>query len=80
MEKELLYTVEDLADILKTSKQRVYKLIGSGLLPAMKLGGYKVRRSAVLIFLKEAEGKDLSDLNNIKNLELKEIKGEEIKE
>lgn len=68
MDKEILYTVDELTKILKTSKSRVYDLIKAGFLPALKLGRYKVRRSTLMKFLEEAEGKDLNDLNNIRDL------------
>jgi len=42
-----------------------------GILPALKLGSLKIRRQALNEFLEEYEGMDLTDLNEIKKLEVK---------
>ncbi len=34
----------------------------------MKLGSYKIRASSLAQFLLESEGKDLTDLNDVKEL------------
>ena len=68
--EEILYTVKETAKLLKTNPNYVYKLIDKGLLQALKLGSYKIRRIELLRFLKANEGKDLTDLNNIKYLEI----------
>lgn len=66
--EEVLYTVKETAELLKTNPNYVYELIKRGLLPALKLGSLKIRRTSLLVFLKENEGKDLTDLNNIVDL------------
>lgn len=66
--EEYLYTVEEVAAILKVNKNTVYDLIRNGLLIALKLGRLKVTRTTLLKFLKDFNGKDLSDLDNIKEL------------
>lgn len=66
--EDVLYTVSEVSKLLKTNPNYVYELINKGFLPALKLGSLKIRRSSLLEFLKVNEGKDLSDLNNIKNL------------
>lgn len=66
--EEYLYTVEEVAAILKVNKNTVYDLIRNGLLIALKLGRLKVTRTTLLKFLKDFDGKDLSDLDNIKEL------------
>lgn len=38
----------------------------------MKLGSFKIRRTSLLNFVKENEGKDMTDLNNIKELKVGE--------
>ena len=68
--EDILYTVSETAKLLKTNANYIYNLINLGLLPALKLGSYKVRRTALLDFLKKYEGKDLTNLNNIKDLVL----------
>ena len=66
--EDILYTVSEVSKLLKTNPNYVYELINKGFLPALKLGSLKIRRSSLLEFLKVNEGKDLTDLNNIKNL------------
>lgn len=66
---ELLYTVKECSEVLKCSVHYVHKLRKQGLLKFMKLGSYKVRVSEVERFLKEYEGYDLTDPENIKPLE-----------
>lgn len=67
--QDYLYTVEEVASILKVNKNTVYDLIRNKLLVALKLGRLKVTRTTLLAFLKDFNGKDLSDLDNIKELE-----------
>lgn len=64
----MLYTVKETAEILKTNVDYVHKLRKAGLIPFIKLGSYKVRKEALEQFLKENEGKDLTDPRNIKEL------------
>lgn len=70
--EDVLLTVSETAKVLKTNPNYVYELIKRGLLPALKLGSLKIRKTAILRFLKNNEGKDLTDLNNIKNLILED--------
>lgn len=65
---DVLFTVEEVSKLLKTNPPYVYKIIKMGLLPVLKLGRYKVRKIALDEFLRKYEGKDLSDLNNIKDI------------
>ena len=50
-ENKKLYSVVEVGKILGISKARVYKLIKDGNLPAMNLGGLKVRKDALEDFL-----------------------------
>lgn len=69
-EKEnVLYTVKEVATLLKTNVDYVHKLRKSGLLPFLKLGQYKVRKQALLDFLTRYEGKDLTNPFQVKELE-----------
>lgn len=61
----LLYTVKEVSELLHTNPTYVYKLINKGLLPALKLGSYKVRHEALDAFLVQFEGYDLTDIDNI---------------
>ena len=68
--KEYLYTVKEVADLLKVNKNFVYRLIKAGLLTGLKLGALKVTREELESFLKRYNGKDLSDPDNIKELKV----------
>ncbi len=66
--EDVLYTVKETSKLLKTSPNYVYELIKRGMLPALKLGSFKIRRTTILNFLEQNEGKDLTDLDNISSL------------
>jgi len=63
-----LYTVAQVAEILQTSRNYVYRLINCGLLKTMKIGTKKIRHDTLADFLKIAEGKDLTDPKKIHEL------------
>ena len=69
MSDKLVYTVQEVAKILHSSPNYIYRLIYKGYLPAIKLGSMKVLKSSLEKFLIVNEGNDLSDLDNIKKLE-----------
>ncbi len=75
--EDVIYTVAETAKLLKTNPAYIYKLINAGILPALKLGGMKIRKAALLEFLKKYEGKDLRDVNNIKEMEVQRREAEE---
>ena len=64
----ILYTVAEVSKLLKINANDTYSLIRTGKLPALKLGSLKVRRASLLEFLEKYDGKDLSDLDNIKEI------------
>lgn len=68
--EDILYTVSETAKLLKSNTNYVYELIKQGFLPALKLGSFKIRKSSLNNFLREYEGQDLTDLKNIKKLEV----------
>ena len=51
-----------------TNQAYVYSLIKPCLLPVLKLGSYKIRKEALIRFLEENEGKDLTDPNKFSAL------------
>jgi len=69
MENTMVYTAQEVAKILHSSPNYIYTLIEKGYLPAIKLGSIKILKPTLEKFLMENEGKDLSDLSNIKKLE-----------
>ena len=77
--EDVIYTVAETAKLLKTNPAYIYKLINAGILPAIRLGGMKIRKVALLEFLKKYEGKDLRDVNNIKEMEVEKNETEEEK-
>lgn len=70
MMDDLVYTVPEVAKILKTNVDYIHRLRRSGKLRFLKLGCYKVRREELIRFLAEFEGKDLTDPFNVKELEI----------
>ncbi len=68
IEEKMIYTTHEVAKILHSSPNYIYELIEKGKLKAIKLKSFKIRKSAVEEFLKENEGNDLSDIDNIKKI------------
>ena len=67
--EDILYTIPEAAEAMKTSQGCVHNLRKAGLLKCLKLGSYKVRRAELERFLQEYEGKDVTDPYNVKDLE-----------
>lgn len=67
--EEMLYTVPEVAKILKTNVDYVYKLQRTGLLTFMKLGRLKCRKTTLERFLEKYDGCDVTDPTNIQHLE-----------
>lgn len=61
---EMVYTVDEVAEILRCSPNYVRKLVNSGQLKYMKLGHIKIRKSTLEEFLEKYEGYDLTDPSN----------------
>lgn len=64
----MLFTVAEVAKILKTNVDFVHRLRRANILPFIKLGAYKVRKESLEKFLEEYEGKDVTDPFDIKEL------------
>jgi len=69
--EKLLYTVTEVSEILHTNKGYVYELIKAGLLPVLKLGSFKIRREALIKFINDSEGKDLTNPGQICTIKFK---------
>lgn len=65
---DMLYTVPEVAEILKSNTDYVYKLQRSGLLKFMKMGRWKCRKATLEEFLEKYDGMDLTDPFNIKEV------------
>ena len=68
-ENDMIFTVKETSEILKCNVDYVHKLRKAGLLPFLKLGSFKVRKEALEEFLRKYEGKDLTNPDDIKDLE-----------
>ncbi|WP_097026145.1 helix-turn-helix domain-containing protein [Clostridium peptidivorans] len=66
--KDYLLSVTETAERLKTNKNFIYLLIKKGFLKSLKIGSMKIRNTEINRFLQEFDGKDLTDLNNVKDL------------
>lgn len=60
-----LFTVKEVSKMLKMNVTDTYKLIKAGHLQVLKLGSLKVTSFELERFIREASGKDFSDLNNV---------------
>lgn len=60
-----LFTVKEVSKILKMNVTDTHKLIKAGHLQGLKLGSIKVTSYELERFIREASGKDFSDLNNV---------------
>lgn len=60
-----LYTMEEIATILRCSNSYVQNLRKAGLLKCLNLGCYKVRKEELERFLRDNEGMDLRDPFNV---------------
>lgn len=67
--EDMLYTVPEVAAILKTNVGYVYKLQRAGLIRFMKIGRLKCRKSTLEEFLEKYDGLDISDPFNVKEVE-----------
>ena len=65
-----LYTVKEVAKIMKVNVHRVYDLIRAGLLPALKLGSIKIRKKSLNEFLEKYDGMDLTDLEKVHRMDV----------
>lgn len=67
--EDMLYTVAEVAQLLKTNTDYVYKLQRSGLLRFLKLGRLKCRKATLEEFLAKYDGLDISDPENVRPIE-----------
>lgn len=67
--EDMVYTVKEVSEILKTNTAYIYKLKDAGLLQFLKLGSLKCRKRTLEEFLAKYDGYDLTDPSNIKKLE-----------
>lgn len=61
IEQKKLYSVVEVGKLLGIGKVKVYSLIKDGYLTAMNLGGLKVRKETIELFLEKYEGHDFKN-------------------
>lgn len=66
--EEMVYTVPEVAKILKTNTDYVYNLQKAGLLKFVKIGRLKVRKKTLEEFLTKYDGYDLTNPFDIKEV------------
>jgi excisionase family DNA binding protein len=71
--EDMLYTVPEVAAILKTNVDYVYKLQKAGLIKFMKIGRLKCRKATLEAFLEKYDGCDISNPFNVQKLEEGEV-------
>lgn len=64
----VVYTICEVAKLLKTSEKYVHSLRKAKLLPCIKLGQYKVTHESLVKFLQQYEGFDLTNPFYVKEL------------
>lgn len=57
--ENVLYTIAEVASLLKVNKNMVYDLINGGYLKSIKFGCRKVTRKAILEFLDQYDGQEI---------------------
>lgn len=77
MNETMIYTVREVATILRTSPNYVYKLIEKGCLPAIRLGSVRILKKSLEQFLTTNQGNDLSNINEIKKLDIKKMESQQ---
>ena len=65
---EMLYTMSEASKILKVNRATVDRLRKAGLIRCLKLGSWKVRGEELERFLRDSEGKDITDPFNVKDI------------
>ena len=60
--EDLLYTITEVAKLLKVNRNFVYELINAGLIRSIKLGCRKVTRKSLLEFLEKYDGLDFDEI------------------
>lgn len=65
---EKLYTIKEVAGLLKCNVNRVHELRKHGLLKCLKLGSYKVTESSLNKFLETYDGMDISNPDEVREL------------
>ena len=65
---QVLYTVSETAELLKVNRNSVYDLLRKNIIRGIKIGSLKITRKELLDFLERKNGKDLSNLDEIKEL------------
>lgn len=65
---ERLYTVREVAEILKVNRNKAYDLVRKGFIKSLNLGSIRVRESALQNFLETYDGMDISDLENVRKI------------
>lgn len=71
----VLYTVSEISELLRINKNSVYELLKRNILVGLKLGSMKVTKNELMRFLEENTGKDLSNLDDIRELDFENTKG-----
>lgn len=60
--EDLLYTITEVAKLLKVNRNFVYELINAGLIRSIKLGCRKVTRKSLVEFLEKYDGLDFDEM------------------
>ncbi len=64
-ENKILFSVTEVGKMFGIGKSKVYELIKEGYLPALNLGGLKIKKTTLEEFLSKYEGYDFSDITHV---------------
>lgn len=70
--EDMVYTVEEVATIMRASKQYVYTLINANQIRVLKIPHTRIRKSELERFFRDNEGKDLTNPNEPKDIVIQE--------
>ena len=74
--EDKLITVPEFAKVIGSNPNKAYDIVKAKLIPVLILGKVKIRQKAVEEFLIKYEGYDLTDLSNIKPIDLTKLRRE----
>lgn len=74
--EDKLMTVPEFAKVIGSNPNKAYDIVKAKLIPVLILGKVKIRQKAVEEFLIKYEGYDLTDLSNIKPIDLTKLRRE----
>ena len=64
----VVYTISEVGELLKVNRNSIYELLKKNVIRGLKLGNLKITSTELINFLEENKVKELSNLEDIKEL------------